>query len=152
MNMTEQGKQDYRLRVSEVCPQTNLLSGCAKAFLVGGSICVLGQLLLNFYQNMGMDMQTSSTWVSVTLNFFSAITTGLVWYDNLGKFAGAGSIIPITGFANGVVASAIEFKKEGFILGLGSKLFTIAGPVILYGLITSSLVGLIYYLVMVLGG
>ena len=152
MNMTEQGKQDYRLRVSEVCPQTNLLSGCAKAFLVGGSVCVLGQLLLNFYQNMGMDMQTASTWVSVTLIFFSAITTGLGWYDNLGKFAGAGSIIPITGFANGVVASAIEFKKEGFILGLGSKLFTIAGPVILYGLITSSLVGLIYYLVMVLGG
>ena len=110
--MTEQGKQDYKLRVSEVCPQTNLLSGCAKAFLVGGSICVLGQGLLNFYQNMGLDMQTASTWVSVTLIFFSAITTGLGWYDNLGKFAGAGSIIPITGFANGVVASAIEFKKE----------------------------------------
>ena len=152
MNMTEQGKQDYKLRVSEVCPQTNLLSGCAKAFLVGGSICVLGQGLLKFYQNMGLDMQTASTWVSVTLIFFSAITTGLGWYDNLGKFAGAGSIIPITGFANGVVASAIEFKKEGFILGLGSKLFTIAGPVILYGLITSSLVGVIYYLVTMLGG
>ena len=152
MNMTEQGKQDYKLRVSEVCPQTNLLSGCAKAFLVGGSICVLGQGLLNFYQNMGLDMQTASTWVSVTLIFFSAITTGLGWYDNLGKFAGAGSIIPITGFANGVVASAIEFKKEGFILGLGSKLFTIAGPVILYGLITSSLVGVIYFLVTMLGG
>lgn len=152
MNMTEQGKQDYKLRVSEVCPQTNLLSGCVKAFLVGGSICVLGQGLLNFYQNMGLDMQTASTWVSVTLIFFSAITTGLGWYDNLGKFAGAGSIIPITGFANGVVASAIEFKKEGFILGLGSKLFTIAGPVILYGLITSSLVGVIYYLVTMLGG
>ena len=152
MNMTEQGKQDYKLRVSEVCPQTNLLSGCAKAFLVGGSICVLGQGLLNFYQNMGLDMQTASTWVSVTLIFFSAITTGLGWYDNLGKFAGAGSIIPITGFANGVVASAIEFKKEGFILGLGSKLFTITGPVILYGLITSSLVGVIYYLVTMLGG
>ena len=152
MNMTEQGKQDYKLRVSEVCPQTNLLSGCAKAYLVGGSICVLGQGLLNFYQNMGLDMQTASTWVSVTLIFFSAITTGLGWYDNLGKFAGAGSIIPITGFANGVVASAIEFKKEGFILGLGSKLFTIAGPVILYGLITSSLVGVIYYLVTMLGG
>ena len=152
MNMTEQGKQDYRLRVSEVCPQTNLLSGCAKAFLVGGSICVLGQLLLNLYQNMGLDMQTASTWVSVTLIFISAITTGLGWYDNLGKFAGAGSIIPITGFANGVVASAIEFKKEGFILGLGSKLFTIAGPVILYGLITSSMVGLVYYTVIMLGG
>ena len=152
MNMTEQGKQASHLRVSEVCPQTNLLSGCAKAFLVGGSICVLGQGLLNFYQNMGLDMQTASTWVSVTLIFFSAITTGLGWYDNLGKFAGAGSIIPITGFANGVVASAIEFKKEGFILGLGSKLFTIAGPVILYGLITSSLVGVIYYLVTMLGG
>ena len=151
MNMTEQGKQDYRLRVSEVCPQTNLLSGCAKAFLLGGSICVLGQLLLNFYQNMGMDMQTASTWVSVTLIFFSAITTGLGWYDNLGKFAGAGSIIPITGFANGVVASAIEFKKEGFILGLGSKLFTIAGPVILYGIFTSWLLGLFYWLLKVAG-
>ena len=124
MNMTEQGKQDYKLRVSEVCPQTNLLSGCAKAFLVGGSICVLGQGLLNFYQNMGLDMQTASTWVSVTLIFFSAITTGLGWYDNLGKFAGAGSIIPITGFANGVVASAIEFKKdESDIIGLSQKAF-----------------------------
>ena len=121
MNMTEQGKQDYKLRVSEVCPQTNLLSGCAKAFLVGGSICVLGQGLLNFYQNMGLDMQTASTWVSVTLIFFSAITTGLGWYDNLGKFAGAGSIIPITGFANGVVASAIEFKKEERVIITSQK-------------------------------
>lgn len=152
MNMTEQGKQDYRLRVSKVCPQTNLLSGCAKAFVVGGTICTLGQLLLELYMGAGLDQQVASSWVSVTLIFMSAVTTGLGWYDNLGKFAGAGSIIPITGFANGVVSSAIEFKKEGFILGLGAKLFTIAGPVILYGLIASSGVGIIYYLVSAFGG
>lgn len=152
MNMTEQGKQDYRLRASKVCPQTKLLSGCAKAFLVGGTICTLGQILVQIYMNMGMDQQMASSWVSVTLIFLSAVSTGLGWYDNLGKFAGAGSIIPITGFANGVVASAIEFKKEGFILGLGAKLFTIAGPVILYGLIASSGVGVIYYLTTLMGG
>ena len=145
MNMTEQGKRAYRLRVSHVCPQTNLLSGCAKAFLVGGTICMLGQLLLEAYMGMGLARQDAQTWVSV-------MATGLGWYDNLGKFAGAGSIIPITGFANGVVASAIEFKKEGFILGLGAKLFTIAGPVILYGLLASSGVGLIYSLILALGG
>ena len=152
MNMTEQGKRAYRLRVSHVCPQTNLLSGCAKAFLVGGTICMLGQLLLEAYMGMGLARQDAQTWVSVTLIFLSAMATGLGWYDNLGKFAGAGSIIPITGFSNGVVASAIEFKKEGFILGLGAKLFTIAGPVILYGLLASSGVGLIYSLILALGG
>jgi len=150
--MTEQGKQAYRVRVEQVCPQTNLLTGCAKAFLVGGTICTLGQILLELYMNLGLDQQTASTWVSVTLISISAILTGVGWYDNLGKFAGAGSIIPITGFANGVVASAIEFKKEGFVLGLGAKLFTIAGPVILYGLLASSGVGIIYYLVTLFGG
>ena len=152
MNMTEQGKQAYRVRVEQVCPQTNLLVGCAKAFVVGGTICVLGQMLLEIYMNMGLEQQVASTWVSVTLVFMSALTTGLGWYDNLGKFAGAGSIIPITGFANGVVASATEFKKEGFVLGLGAKLFTIAGPVILYGLLASSGIGIIYYLVTLVGG
>ena len=113
---------------------------------------MLGQLLLEAYMGMGLARQDAQTWVSVTLIFLSAMATGLGWYDNLGKFAGAGSIIPITGFANGVVASAIEFKKEGFILGLGAKLFTIAGPVILYGLLVSSGVGLIYSLILALGG
>ena len=146
MNMTEQGKRAYRLRVSHVCPQTNLLSGCAKAFLVGGTICMLGQLLLEAYMGMGLARQDAQTWVSVTLIFLSAMATGLGWYDNLGKFAGAGSIIPITGFANSVVSPAMEFRREGLVMGVGAKMFTLAGPVLVYGIGSSVLVGLIVLL------
>ena len=146
MNMTEQGKRAYRLRVSHVCPQTNLLSGCAKAFLVGGTICMLGQLLLEAYMGMGLARQDAQTWVSVTLIFLSAMATGLGWYDNLGKFAGAGSIIPITGFANSVVSPAMEFRREGLVMGVGAKMFTLAGPVLVYGIGSSVLVGLIILL------
>ena len=136
----------YQQRVEAVCPKTPLLLGCAKAFCIGGLICIIGQFILNFCLRLGMDKQMAGTWSSITLVFLGSLVTGLGFYDNLGKQAGAGSIIPITGFANGIVASAIEFKKEGFILGLGAKMFTIAGPVIVYGLLSSSLVGLIYYL------
>lgn len=94
----------------------------------------------------GMDETMASNWTSISLIFLGAFVTGIGWYDNLGHFAGAGSIIPITGFANGIVASAIEYKKEGFILGLGAKMFSIAGPVLVYGTLASSLVGLIYWI------
>lgn len=147
MHLSLQQKPIYQQRVETVCPKTNLMIGCARAFLVGGTICVFGQLIMDAFQRMGMDLQTAGTWTSISLIFLGAFITGIGLYDNLGRYAGAGSIIPITGFANGVVSSAIEFKKEGFILGLGAKMFTIAGPVIVYGLLSSAIVGLIYWLI-----
>ena len=147
MDITMEQKKQYQKRVEQVCPQTNLLTGCLKAFVVGGLICVLGQVINTWIMNFGADRQLAATWTSISLIFLGSFLTGAGWYDNLGKFAGAGSIIPITGFANGIVSSAIEFKKEGFILGLGAKMFTIAGPVLVYGVLASAIVGLISYFV-----
>ena len=108
---------------------------------------MLGQCIREFVLTLdGMDETMASNWTSISLIFLGTFVTGIGWYDNLGHFAGAGSIIPITGFANGIVASAIEYKKEGFILGLGAKMFSIAGPVLVYGTLASSLVGLIYWI------
>ena len=147
MDITMEQKKQYQKRVEQVCPQTNLLTGCLKAFVGGGLICVLGQMINTWIMNFGADRQLAATWTSISLIFLGSFLTGAGWYDNLGKFAGAGSIIPITGFANGIVSSAIEFKKEGFILGLGAKMFTIAGPVVVYGVLASAIVGLISYFV-----
>ena len=147
MDITMEQKKQYQKRVEQVCPQTNLLTGCLKAFVVGGLICVLGQMINTWIMNFGADRQLAATWTSISLIFLGSFLTGAGWYDNLGKFAGAGSIIPITGFANGIVSSAIEFKKEGFILGLGAKMVTIAGPVLVYGVLASAIVGLISYFV-----
>ena len=147
MDITMEQKKQYQKRVEQVCPQTNLLTGCLKAFVVGGLICVLGQMINTWIMNFGADRQLAATWTSISLIFLGSFLTGAGWYDNLGKFAGAGSIISITGFANGIVSSAIEFKKEGFILGLGAKMFTIAGPVLVYGVLASAIVGLISYFV-----
>ncbi len=147
MDITMEQKKQYQKRVEQVCPQTNLLTGCLKAFVVGGLICVLGQMINTWIMNFGADRQLAATWTSISMIFLGSFLTGAGWYDNLGKFAGAGSIIPITGFANGIVSSAIEFKKEGFILGLGAKMFTIAGPVLVYGVLASAIVGLISYFV-----
>ena len=147
MDITMEQKKQYQKRVEQVCPQTNLLTGCLKAFVVGGLICVLGQMINTWIMNFGADRQLAATWTSISMIFLGSFLTGAGWYDNLGKFAGAGSIIPITGFANGIVSSAIEFKKEGFILGLGAKMFTIAGPVWVYGVLASAIVGLISYFV-----
>ena len=147
MDITMEQKKQYQKRVEQVCPQTNLLTGCLKAFVVGGLICVLGQMINTWIMNFGADRQLAATWTSISMIFLGSFLTGAGWYDNLGKFAGAGSIIPITGFANGIVSSAIGFKKEGFILGLGAKMFTIAGPVLVYGVLASAIVGLISYFV-----
>lgn len=141
-------KQQYQIWVEQVSPQTNLWLGCLKAFLIGGLICVLGQCIRNFAMSIeGVSADQAAIWTSITLIFLGAFVTGIGWYDNLGHFAGAGSIIPITGFANGIVSSAIEYKKEGFILGLGAKMFSIAGPVLVYGTLASSLVGLVYWII-----
>lgn len=117
-----------------------------KAFLFGGLICMLGESLLNMYGNFGLSEKNSGIATSITLVFLSALLTAFGLYDRLAKHAGAGTLVPITGFANSVVAPAIEFKTEGFVLGLGAKIFIISGPVILYGILASVVYGLIYYL------
>lgn len=123
------------------------------AFLVGGAICTVGQGILELYQNrLGLEEQQARTAVSVTMIFLGALLTGLDIYCKIGKYAGAGTLVPITGFANAIVSPAMEFKKEGLVLGLASKMFVIAGPVLVYGITASVGVGVIYYLMKGLGG
>jgi len=141
--MTE---KQYERLVKQASPNSPILKNCFHAFWIGGTICTLGQLLLNWYMALGMAQQEASTTVSVTLVFLSALLTGLSLYDNIAKHAGAGTLVPITGFANAVAAPAVEFKTEGFILGVGAKMFTIAGPVIVYGVSASVVYGLIYWI------
>lgn len=133
-------------------PKSHLLSECLRAFLVGGLICLLGQCLREIAQTaMGLEKDAAGGFVSICLIFLGALLTGLGIYDVIGKFAGAGSIVPITGFANSIVAPAIEFKREGFVLGVGAKLFSVAGPVLVYGISASILVGVIYFLLRCMG-
>ena len=141
--MTE---KEYGKFVSDLCPKSPILRDCALAFLVGGLICTLGQLIMNGYSALGLDETNASTAASMSLVALSAFFTGLSLYDNLAKHAGAGTLVPITGFANAIAAPAVEFKTEGFILGVGAKMFTIAGPVIVYGVSASVIYGLIYWI------
>ncbi len=143
--MTE--KQYGRL-VKEISPNSPIGKDCLNAFWIGGVICVIGQLLKNGYLALGLTEKLAGTAMSMTLVALSALLTGLSVYDDIAKHAGAGTLIPITGFANAVASSAIEFKTEGWILGLGAKIFTIAGPVIVYGISTSVVYGLIYWICM----
>lgn len=139
-------KEKYSEMVKKTSPNSPIIKNCIKAFIVGGIICCLGQLINNICKNYGFSTEESSTYTSMILILIASILTGLGLYSKIGKFAGAGSIVPITGFSNSVTAPAIEFKKEGFILGLGAKIFIVAGPVILYGTLTSVIVGIIYYI------
>ena len=141
--MTE--KQYARL-VSDLAPKSPKLKDYLNAFWIGGTICLVGQLFLNWYKSMGLDEKAACTAVSMTLVTLSALLTGLSLYDNIAKYGGAGTLVPITGFANAVCAPAVEFKTEGFILGVGAKMFTIAGPVIVYGVTASVVYGLIYWI------
>lgn len=136
-------KQEYSKLTDKVSQNSKSYLNIPKAFVIGGLICTLGQLLLSLYIYWGADKELASTLVSVTLVFLSALFTGLDLYDNIAKHGGAGTLVPITGFANAVAAPAIEFKTEGFILGVGAKMFTIAGPVIVYGTLASVVYGLI---------
>lgn len=145
--MTE---KDYQKLVGELAPKSPMGRDCVNAFWVGGLICVLGQLLMNGYQALGLEKNDASTAVSMTLVALSALLTGLSLYDDIAKHAGAGTLVPITGFANAIAAPAVEFKTEGFVLGVGAKLFTIAGPVIVYGLATGVVYGLIYWIWMMI--
>ena len=133
-------------------PKSHTLVECLRAFLVGGAICCLGQGLRNFAADvLRLDEGSTAAFTSIVLIFLGALLTGLGVYDVLGRFAGAGSIVPITGFSNSVVSPALEFRAEGYILGVGAKLFTVAGPVLVYGISSSILVGLVYFLAKCLG-
>ena len=141
--MTE---KQYGKLVQDMAPASPMWKDCLNAFWIGGSICLLGQLLMNGYKALGLDETASGTAVSMTLVALSALLTGFSLYDNIAKYAGAGTLVPITGFANSIAAPAVEFKTEGFILGVGAKMFTIAGPVIVYGVSASVVYGLIYWI------
>ena len=139
-------KEDYQNYVEEKSPKSPLLLDCLKAFLVGGLICALGQIIFYFAQSRGLEEKLCYTVVSIALVFLSSFLTGLNVFNRIGKFAGAGSLIPITGFANSIVSPAMEYKSEGYVMGVGAKMFTVAGPVLVYGISTSIIVGLIYIL------
>lgn len=141
--MTE---KQYQKLVAQTAPKSPIYKDCFNAFWIGGLICTLGQLLMNGYEALGLDQTNAGTATSVTLVALSALLTGLSLYDNIAKIAGAGTLVPITGFANSIAAPAVEFKTEGFILGVGAKMFTIAGPVIVYGVSASVVYGLIYWI------
>ena len=139
--------QDYGKLVNEKSKPSPMGKNMVWAFLVGGAICTLGQGLLNLFQNYGLDKEKAGTAVSVTLIFAAALLTGLGVFDKLAKRAGAGTLVPITGFANSIVAPAMEFRSEGLVMGMSNKMFTIAGPVLVFGISASVLVGLITWLV-----
>ncbi|MCT4542303.1 MAG: stage V sporulation protein AC [Vallitalea sp.] len=143
-----QQKKEFQKLVDESSPKASLLKNCIWAFVVGGIICCIGQGITDILiYVVGLTKDTAATFTSIILVFIGALLTGLDVYDSIGKKAGAGSIVPITGFANSIVSPAIEYKKEGYVFGVGTKIFTIAGPVILYGIISSVIVGLIYYMI-----
>ena len=141
--MTE---KEYARLVGEMSPKSPMWKDCVNAFWIGGLICTLGQLIMAGYLRIGLDKEKAGTAMSMTLVALSALLTGLSFYDDIAKRAGAGTLVPITGFANAIASPAVEFKTEGFILGVGAKMFTIAGPVIVYGVSASVVYGLIYWI------
>lgn len=145
--MTE--KQYARL-VEDMSPKSPSWKNCLNAFWIGGLICAIGQGIMNGYLALGLDKESAGTAMSMTLVAISALLTGLSLYDDIAKHAGAGTLVPVTGFANAISAPAVEFKTEGFILGVGAKMFTIAGPVIVYGVSASVIYGFTYWLMQVL--
>lgn len=140
MNLT---RSEYAGMVDDASPKSKLLKDCLGAFAVGGLICTIGQAFTDFYGTMGFELKDARCLTSVTLIFLGALLTALGWYDNLAKFGGAGTLVPITGFSNAVASPAMEFKSEGYIPGLGAKMFIIAGPVIVYGIVASVLYGIV---------
>lgn len=143
MKMTQ---KEYDQYVKQKSPNSKIGRDCLLAFLIGGAICTVGQLFVFLYQHLGFSTEQTATLTSVTMIFLGALLTAPGWYDDIAKYGGAGTIVPITGFANSIVASAMEFKSEGYIMGMGAKLFTIAGPVIVFGTIASVVYGVILFL------
>lgn len=137
-------KKDYQDYVDQKSPNSPIIKNCFNAFWVGGLICSIGQIIFDFCKFRGMDVQISNTIVSVILIGLSAFLTGLNLFNRIGKFAGAGSLVPITGFANSIVSPAMEYKSEGYVMGVGGKMFTVAGPVLVFGISASIVVGIVY--------
>ena len=139
-------KKDYQAYVDAKTPNSTIWLNIIKAFFVGGIICLIGQFISDFWASKGLDQDAVSSATSISLIFIGIFLTAINVYNKIGKFAGAGSIVPITGFANSISSPAIEFKSEGLVLGVGAKLFQIAGPVLVYGISTSMAIGLLYYI------
>ena len=137
--------EEYIKYVEKQNPKSPILLNCIKAFAIGGAICAIGQGFLNIYKALGLDKETASTLVTVTMIFIGALLTGLNIYPKIAKHGGAGTLVPVTGFSNAVSAPALEAKTEGYVLGVGAKIFTIAGPVILFGTLSSVICGIIYF-------
>ena len=150
--LIEKRNQEYNRYVEQVTPKHSLPVNCWKAFLTGGLICILGQLIINIATGLGASKDDAGTWCSVILVLLSVILTAAGVYQPLAKFGGAGTLVPITGFANSVAAPAIEYQKEGQVFGIGCKIFNIAGPVILYGIFSSWVLGVIYMIWKVVSG
>lgn len=156
MNQTPQTEQqkkeaDYQKHVEQVTPKYSMLQRTAKAFVLGGLICLIGQCILNLAQTLGADKETAGSWCSMLLVLASVLLTGFNQYHKLVEWGGAGALVPITGFANSIASAAIEYQKEGQVFGIGCKIFTIAGPVILYGILTSWLLGLLVWIGSLMG-
>lgn len=143
---------EYKDYVEKVTPKNNLLLQMFKAFLTGGTICLIGQVILNFCDQMGVDKELAGAYCSLILVLASVLLTGLNIYPTIANFGGAGALVPITGFANSVAAPAIEYKVEGQVFGVGCKIFTIAGPVILYGIFSSWVLGFLYWVFVAVNG
>ena len=139
-------KKEYKEYVESISKKSPIFKNCLMAFLFGGAICTIGQAILNMYKSFSLPDEQAAAATSITLVFFGALLTGLDIYPKMAKYAGAGTIVPITGFANSVVSPALESQTEGLVLGVGAKIFTIAGPVILYGCIASVGCGIVYYI------
>ena len=146
--LKERHDKEYNNYVSDVTPKHSCLLNCIKAFITGGTICMIGQIFMTLFLNAGMSNDKSASFTTLSLILLSVLLTGLNIYPLITKWGGAGSLVPITGFANSVVAPAIEYKKEGQVFGIGCKIFTIAGPVILYGILSSWVAGIIYYIIL----
>ena len=137
---------EYQEYVNQKSPNSPILKNCFNSFWVGGLICGIGQVIMELCKYNNLSIETSATIVSISLIFLSAFLTALNLFNRIGKFAGAGSLIPITGFANSIVSPAMEYKSEGYVMGVGGKMFTVAGPVLVYGISSSVLVGIIYFI------
>lgn len=144
--MNKQKQEEYKAYVEEKTPKNNVYMNMLKAFITGGTICIVGQAILNFCKSQGLEDDIAGSWTSLILVLISVILTGFNLYSRIAQWGGAGALVPITGFANSVAAPAIEYQKEGQVFGIGCKIFTIAGPVILYGIFTSWALGVIYWI------
>lgn len=139
-------KDEYRKYVDKKSPDSKILRNLVRAFAVGGAICMVGQFFTNAYMQRGLSQDMTASLTAMTMVFLGILFTGLNIYDELGRYAGAGSIVPITGFANSIVSPAMEYKSEGYVMGIGARMFLIAGPVLVYGISVSVIAGIIYYL------